>query len=424
MTDRTCPKCQMICQYPSILKRHFQTSVRCCISEEDIDKFFNPNKYNISCSKCNKTFTRNESLIRHNRQSKCSRNNNTTQINNIETQNNTINNIQNQTNNNITNNNTIIQTTTLQTIQHINPFGFEDVRTIPISEMKLILNSGENAGIHIIKAIYNKLENKNFYRPNMSRPEIAFLNEDFNLTVYKTRDFADALFDRCIVLLHHILYICKTEITLNNIKTIYENIEYIENTIRSEIYDKKLQTIIESEIRNNNLETKNKISKYIKDIKEKPNVHNNAKNKIKNIKELQKNSNNEYKITFGDKEFNDKIGDPKLALGLSNEEIQLDMTLNRFEETKFYKYWKERINTEQYFIETYNNGNAKIGDIINIKKRKNNIEQMLDIIKIRNDKLSPGEYIDLNVGDRYTIEYINNNEIKINNENNSNTTTH
>ena len=43
-------------------------------------------------------------------------------------------------------------------------------------------------------------------------------------------------------------------------------------TLNYSTYDKKLQTIIESEIRNNNLETKNKISKYIKDIKEIPNI--------------------------------------------------------------------------------------------------------------------------------------------------------
>jgi len=401
MSDRTCPKCKMIFQYPSILKRHFQLSVRCCISEEDIDKFFNPNKYKLCCTKCNKVFTRSDSLLRHNNESKCSRTNPIPQINNIQNQ--TNNNIQNQTNN-ITNN-TIIQNVQVQTIQHINPFGFEDVRTIPISEMKQILHSGENAGLNIIKIIYNKLENKNFYKPNMSRPEIAFLNEDFNLTIYKTREFADALFDRCIVFLHHILFICKNEMTINNIKTIYENIEHIENNIRSEIYDKKLQTIIESEVRNNNLATKNKISKYIKDIKEIPDIHTNAINKIKKVIELNKHSNNEYKITLSDKEFNEKIGNPKTALGLSFEDIQVDMAFNRFEDTKFYKFWKDRINIEQNFIENYYDGNSNIGDIINIRKRKNNIEQMLDIIKMRYDKRKPGENIDLNVGDRYSIEY-------------------
>jgi hypothetical protein len=46
------------------------------------------------------------------------------------------------------------------TIQHISPFGFEDVRKIPLPEMKTILRSGLNAGILIIKEIYNQIENK------------------------------------------------------------------------------------------------------------------------------------------------------------------------------------------------------------------------------------------------------------------------
>ena len=103
-------------------------------------------------------------------------------------------------------------------IQLINPFGFEDVRIISISEMKSILSSGEKAGIEIIKTIYNKIENKNFYKPNISRQEIACLNVNFNLTIFKSREFCDALFDRCITFLHHMLYLCKNEYSRNNIK--------------------------------------------------------------------------------------------------------------------------------------------------------------------------------------------------------------
>ena len=375
MSDRTCPKCNLVFKFPSILKAHFKNSFHCVKNDEEIETYMTENIIpkeviynNIKCDYCNTQFSQISSLNRHNKDSKCAKNikdsdkkirkdefinqikildpklakkieklfnkdkeekedketnkdnkdketnkynkeinkdkeeiikekennketnkeeiikekennketkkdkiikiinNNTT---NIETQNN-INNIINQTNNTIT-------------IQHINPFGLEDVRTISISEMINILNSGENAGINIIKTIYNKLENKNFYKPNISRSEIACLNEDFNLTIYKTREFADALFDRCIAFLHHMLFICKKEITLNNIKKIYENIENIEYTMRTEIYDKKLQNIIEAEVRNNNLETKNK---------------------LKDVKELSLNSNNEYKITLSDKEFN------------------------------------------------------------------------------------------------------------------------
>ena len=317
--------------------------------------------------------------------------NNTNNITNIENQN-TINNIINQTNNTIN-------------ILQINPFGLEDVREIPVSEMILILNSGDNAGLHIIKAIYSKIENKNFYKPNIARSEIACLNEDFQLTIYKTREFADALFDRCLALLHHMLYICKNEITLNNIRSIYENIENIENIMRTEIYEKKLQNIIEAEVRNYNLETKNKISKYIKDIKETPEIHSSAKNKIKNIKKLTQNSNNEYKITFSDKEINELIGDPKLALGLTEEEIQIDMRINRYEDTKLYKYWKNRIILEKNIINenNYKNGKIQLGDIINTHKKINDIEQMLEIMKNRYENTMIGDYINLNVGDRFSI---------------------
>jgi hypothetical protein len=487
MSDRTCPKCNLVFKFPSILKAHFKNSFHCVKSDEEIETYMTENIIpkdiiynNIKCDYCNTQFSQISSLNRHNKDSKCAKNikdsdkkirkeefinqikildpklakkieklfnkdkdkeekedketnkdnkdketnkynkdkeeiikekennketnkdkeeiikeketkkdkiikiinNNTT---NIETQNN-INNIINQTNNTIT-------------IQHINPFGLEDVRTISISEMINILNSGENAGLHIIKTIYNKLENKNFYKPNISRSEIACLNEDFNLTIYKTREFADALFDRCIAFLHHMLFICKKEITLNNIKKIYENIENIENTMRTEIYDKKLQNIIEAEVRNNNLETKNKISKYIKDIKEIPTIYNDAKNKLKDVKELSLNSNNEYKITLSDKEFNEKLCNPTIALGLSEEDIKLDMILNRFENTLIYKFWKNRILLEQNFINdnNYNDGKILISDIINENKRIIKINKMLDIMKTRHDRLNPGDYINLTI---------------------------
>ena len=40
------------------------------------------------------------------------------------------------------------------------------------------------------------------------------------------------------------LYLCKDEFSKNNIKCIYSNIEYIETTMRIEIYEKKLQNIV------------------------------------------------------------------------------------------------------------------------------------------------------------------------------------
>ena len=437
MTDRTCPQCNNVFLFPSKLKRHLEKSYYCKKTDEEINNYFVNIENNkiIKCKTCSKTFTRQTSFMRHNINSKCGKLqnikliaqtkgidtltleqiklldidkyknikqnindltivNNNTLINNNNTLINN-NNIVNQTNN-ITNNTTIIQ--------HINPFGFEDVRTIPIPEMKTILNSGERAGFQIIKAIYNKIENKNFYKPNMSRPEIACLNTDFNLTIYKSREFCDALFDRCIAFLHHMLYLCKNEYSKNSIKNIYENIEYIETTMRTEIYDKQLENIIESEFRNNNIDNKDRIKKFIKDIKDNTETQEQSKSLINNILLLNNDSSKEYKTSITDEDINKLFGDPKVIIGLNKQELREEFHFRRYEETKFYKFWTDRIKNEMAYINKCKT--ATIGDIKTIKSRTTKIELMLNIIKARADNLKAGDLINLDVeGFTYETEY-------------------
>ena len=81
------------------------------------------------------------------------------------------------------------------------------------------------------------------------------------------------------------------------------------------------------------------------------------------------------------------------------------MRFNRYEETKFYKYWKDRIILERNIINenNYKNGKIQLGDIINTNKKINAIEQMLDIIKHRYENTKPGDYINLDVGERFSI---------------------
>ena len=399
MSNKTCPKCKSEFKYQSFLKRHMQISSRCSISNEEIELFFNPKINSIVCNKCNKFFTRKSSLIRHQKESKCNNILIPSQvINNTTNNNNNDNRVVNQTN--ITNNNNTINNTI---IQHINPFGFEDVRAIPIPEMKTILSSGENSGIQIIKAIYNKIENKNFYKPNMSRPEIACLNTEFNLTIYKSKEFCDALFDRCIAFLHHMLYLCKNEYSKSSIKNIYENIEQIETTMRTEIYDKKLQNIIESEFRNNNIDNKDRINKFIKEIKDNLETKELSSFLVNNILTLNNESNNEYKISISDEDINKVFGDPKVILGLNKRELIEEFHFKRFEDTKFYKFWKDRIRNETAYVNKCRS--ATIGDIKTIKQRQMKIELMLNVINARAENLKPGEQIVLDV-DNFIIDEI------------------
>lgn len=430
MEDRTCPKCNLFCHYPSKLKLHFEKSYHCKKTPDDIKAYFLSleNNVDIKCIACNKSFSRKDSYNRHKKLNTCklqqSQTANTflesltpeqlkqiakiinkkptkTEISNISNIANTDNTTTNTINSNNVTNNTINNNTI---IQHINPFGFEDVRTIPISEMKNILNSGPEAGFHIIKAIYNKIENKNFYKPNMSRSEVACLNEDLKLTIYNSKEFADAFFDRCIALLHHILYLCKNEFTSLSIKCIYDNIEYIETTMRTEIYDKKLQSIIETEFRNNNIDTKDRIKNFIKKIKEETDSKDNSLLLIKNTVTLSEDKNNEYKTSISNIEINKLFGDPKKILGLRKDEILLNLRISRFEESIFYNFWIDRIkNIKKYIM---NNKKSTIGDIVNLSKEENKINTMLDIIKRRVDNNRGDDFLDLNLNNEFRLDDI------------------
>ena len=438
MEDRTCINCKHTFRFPSDLKKHFAISFHCKKNDTEIGIYFDNIKNNINnticknktinCMICKKEFSRKYTLERHLLNSKCKSTQDISNVQNITRQelqllihqeaekilqerNNNNNNSNNtntiNSNNNIINNNTINNTTI---IQQIIPFGFEDVRTIPITDMKKILTSGQNAGLQIIKAIYNKIENKNFYKPNLSRPEIACLNTEFNLTIYKNKEFCDALFDRCIAFLHHMLYLCKNEYSKSSIKNIYENIEYIESTMRTEIYDKQLQNIIESEFRNYNIINKDRISKFIKEIKDNIETKENSTSLINNLLTFNNESYNEYKISITDDDLNRVFGDPKVIIGLNKNNFIDEFTFKRYEDTKFYKFWKDRIYNETTYINKCKT--ATIGDIKTIKNREKKIELMLNIIKSRADCLEAGDKIDLDV-EGFIYNTIENDDIEI-----------
>ena len=267
--------------------------------------------------------------------------------------------------------------------------------------MKKILKSGIQSGLLIIKEIYSQIENKNFYKPNMGKSDIACLNDSFDLTIYKGNQFADVLFDRCITLLHHMLYLCKTELSTMEIQVIYDNIEYIETSMRVEIYEKNLQNIIESEVRNNNASNKSSISKYVKHIKTIAEVKTNANSVVNDIKQLKNNVTKDLQISISDDDFNDALGDSQLYFNLTKDNHNYEFQMKQYQDTDFYSYWTNRIKQEKEYIE--NKEDKTIGDIVNIYKREENIKMKLDVVGDRHKFLQHGEIINLDVkSDHYT----------------------
>ena len=260
INDRTCPTCFHKFKYPTMLRQHFKKSFYCLKNDNEIDEYFNPSK--LKCITCSKTFSQTSSLYRHQRLNNC---NTTSQLQETLPE---------------SNNKTITN------IQTITPFGFEDISQIPILEMKPILNNLLTSNIdifsNVINIIYSKIENKNFYKPNLSKPELAILNTNFTITLYNYKEFIVILFDRCIILLQNMLYLCKNDFINTDIVIINNNIKNLVNNSK-DIYYKQIQIIIETEFRNNNINNKNNIKTFINKVKENPDTKNTLLDVIKNI---------------------------------------------------------------------------------------------------------------------------------------------
>ena len=81
MADRTCPKCNMVYEFPSGLKKHLQRSFHCLTSNDNIETYMNNNRRNtntntianttLQCNKCSKCFSYKHTLDRHINNTKC-----------------------------------------------------------------------------------------------------------------------------------------------------------------------------------------------------------------------------------------------------------------------------------------------------------------------------------------------------------------
>jgi hypothetical protein len=123
-------------------------------------------------------------------------NNNRNTLNNSNNTNNTLNNTVNNHNSNNTNNNTNNNTVI---INHINPFGKENLESITEEKIINILNQSFNSFQETIKAIHKDIpENSNFYLPNKSDRKHILYYDGINNIYESSTKFKDKLCDKII----------------------------------------------------------------------------------------------------------------------------------------------------------------------------------------------------------------------------------
>ena len=292
---------------------------------------------------------------------------------------------QSQTINNISNNLTI-NNNNITIIQHINPAGFETLpENLDETEMLRLLNLEDKGVIEIVKLVCEQEENKNFYKLNMNKNNISYLNNNYKIDICQDKELKDKLLKQCVILTYRMLINCSSLMTSEQIYRINSNLQNISQKMKEEIFDNGLKNIIEYELRNNSKLTKDKITKYTKELISNQEIKDQALNNYNKVLQIKEDTykNKNPNITLY--EINNKLGDP-----ITSKHLEKDFTFNEFN-TKLYdyttyrKYWSNRIKDELKYINAH--PNKTIGDLTNFENRKKEIIENMEKMSIINSQM-------------------------------------
>ena len=350
-------------------------------------------------------------------------NNTTNNTTNRDVNNGTINNVTT----NITNNNIIIQ--------HINPFGHENTDFLTNQEKLNILRSGHTACIKILKIVYNRNENKNFYKVNKKSSTITYLKDTVNsrpntsntsptitisnntniidiidttdsdsnslIDVFQHREFRKEIFNNSTTLLYSIMLDCKNDLCFEEQLSLMDNINSIKNDVYNEIFTNSLsnlrreigdtvldietkeeinwgiENVISNEIENYNDNNRKKILNYVKHINTEPIVKDLFITKITK----EKRKRNKIRKELNDKTLQNEVNNRCGRIEYSELANQLQIT--HYPDTNFAKKLSDREKIEDTIVKN-NVTLGKLNAYNSIKKeRKHNIN---NIMRYENDR--------------------------------------
>jgi hypothetical protein len=288
LKSKYCPKCKTIFKYPSFLKNHITNSVRCKLNEIELIDFYKTieeSKTNtFNCKHCKSSFTRNSTLLFHNINSKCGKE-------------------QLYKKNKVITTEPILEVEVkIIEVKIINSFTNENIPNISFNDFKKILDT-DNPEINILKLVYSNIQNNNYFKYNLNKKYISYLNEENIINTIETKIFIDMLLKNSIYFLKLIFISNIKDILLVESKQYFDKINIIENKIINKKYKyKELEIYLELYFRQNSKNIKNILINYVnndtieikkkrkKDIENKIIIKDNLNNMLS--KYIKKNYNN------------------------------------------------------------------------------------------------------------------------------------
>jgi hypothetical protein len=279
------------------------------------------------------------------------------------------------------------------------PFTKENIDFLTKNEKKKIVKMNiTDAIIDLMIKIYDKVENKNFFKSNKSVNDISYLNEKCKFSVCGEKEFTKQLFLNCLYIYLRVVYEYKekykNEISFDELLNIVKQYFDLKNSIND------INTVSESVENTNYLH--NKIKNFCKTYIENENIISRDTNIELRKSALDDKSvltyfENMYKVTsakiaeleldlqpdIDDEDFIKHLGE-MIEYNIEDDNTKLELKTKRFEDSDIKKYYDDRNQAEINFVKQ----NPKLGSIKylserleNINKKKEKLEKLSNSIE-------------------------------------------
>ena len=291
-------------------------------------------------------------------------------------------NVQNQNvQNNIVQNNVINNNLILPPV--INPFGYEDISHISDVEKLRILTSPNGLELGL-KLLYNKVSNRNFYRPNANKDNIAVLDTDLKVQIKDKKSFNDDMLEKGIVVMYRLLDSCKTKLSFKDKLMIEQNITRNRDMLRFDNYIRCVLNLIETCLQDN---VSKEIFKKFSDKLSREETF--RKEKLKLIKQLideLKKFNTEFNnVSISDEYLKSEVWciDESRNDAMDPHDVRNNLEHNYIENTIRYKMLEKMKEEEHMYFEEHG---ITLGDLrkyrmIQLDRARQEIDLMNEIYK-------------------------------------------